>query len=140
MRSCESSCLEMLLIPSSPIACALYIKYLCMCKVPVRSRVDSLNYILDCGHQTSRHLALIANTDDSVDSLALVLSTVNICLSVSVPLSLPSHLFNTSVLLLSLSLPEANATTPSDPRGVEAGKGKECVAKEEELYSQYFSF
>lgn len=109
-------------------------------QVPVRSRMDSLNYILDCGHHTSRHLALIANTDDSVDTLALVLSTVNTCLSVSVPLSLPSHQFNTSVLLLSFSLPEANTTTPSDPRGVEAGKGKECVAKEEELYSQYFSF
>ncbi|TKS66485.1 Protein FAM184A [Collichthys lucidus] len=36
------------------------------------------------------------------------------------------------------SLPEANATTPSDPRGMEdAGKSKEY---EEELYSQYFSF
>ncbi|XP_044043632.1 protein FAM184A-like isoform X7 [Siniperca chuatsi] len=38
------------------------------------------------------------------------------------------------------SLPEANATTPSDPRGMEAGKSKEYVAKEEELYAQYFSF
>uniref|UniRef100_A0A8C4IXL3 Protein FAM184A/B N-terminal domain-containing protein n=1 Tax=Dicentrarchus labrax TaxID=13489 RepID=A0A8C4IXL3_DICLA len=38
------------------------------------------------------------------------------------------------------SLPEDNATAPSDPRGVEAGKRKEYVAKEEELYSQYFSF
>ncbi|XP_056227065.1 protein FAM184A [Seriola aureovittata] len=38
------------------------------------------------------------------------------------------------------SLPEANAATPSDPRGMEAGKSKEYVAKEEELYAQYFSF
>ncbi|XP_056287657.1 protein FAM184A-like isoform X1 [Pseudoliparis swirei] len=38
------------------------------------------------------------------------------------------------------SLPEANATTPSDPRVTEAGEGKEHVAKEEELYAQYFTF
>ncbi|KAM9334204.1 protein FAM184A-like isoform 1-T1 [Symphorus nematophorus] len=38
------------------------------------------------------------------------------------------------------SLPEANATTPSNLRGLEAGKSKEYIAKEEELYSQYFSF
>ncbi|XP_031147984.1 protein FAM184A isoform X1 [Sander lucioperca] len=38
------------------------------------------------------------------------------------------------------SLPEANATTPSDRRGVEAGKSNEHVVKEEELYAQYFTF
>ncbi|XP_038575631.1 protein FAM184A-like isoform X4 [Micropterus salmoides] len=38
------------------------------------------------------------------------------------------------------SLPEASATTPSDLRGMEAGKSKEFVPKEEELYAQYFSF
>ncbi|XP_028428142.1 protein FAM184A isoform X5 [Perca flavescens] len=38
------------------------------------------------------------------------------------------------------SLPEANATTPSDGRGVEAGKSKEHVVKEEEPYAQYFTF
>lgn len=40
----------------------------------------------------------------------------------------------------SLSLPEANATTPPDPSGVEAGKSLECVVKDEDLYSQYFTF
>ncbi|XP_033957524.1 protein FAM184A-like isoform X2 [Pseudochaenichthys georgianus] len=38
------------------------------------------------------------------------------------------------------SLPEANATTPPDPSGVEAGKSLECVVKDEDLYSQYFTF
>ncbi|KAA8579797.1 hypothetical protein FQN60_006890 [Etheostoma spectabile] len=38
------------------------------------------------------------------------------------------------------SLPEANATTPSDRRGVEPGKSNESVVKEEELYAQYFTF
>ena len=40
----------------------------------------------------------------------------------------------------SLSLPEPNATTPPDPSGVEAGKSLECVVKDEDLYSQYFTF
>ncbi|XP_068575959.1 protein FAM184A-like isoform X2 [Cebidichthys violaceus] len=38
------------------------------------------------------------------------------------------------------SLPEANATTPSDLRAVEAAKSKEHVVKEEDLYAQYFTF
>ncbi|KAM7375033.1 hypothetical protein PAMA_014222 [Pampus argenteus] len=54
--------------------------------------------------------------------------------------SFRSHFNRRFVFLPSISRPEAKATTPSDPRGTEAGKSKEHVAKEEELYSQYFSF
>ncbi|XP_013875474.1 protein FAM184A isoform X2 [Austrofundulus limnaeus] len=38
------------------------------------------------------------------------------------------------------SLPEANAATPSDSGGTEEEKSKEYLTKEEELYSQYFTF
>ncbi|CAG5933050.1 unnamed protein product [Menidia menidia] len=38
------------------------------------------------------------------------------------------------------SPPEASTVTPSGPRGMEAAKGREYVTKEEEQYSQYFSF
>lgn len=55
-----------------------------------------------------------------------------LCLSAS-----PSPVILTDVFLPSLSLPEA---TPSDPTRTEAGKSKEHVAKEEELYAQYFTF
>lgn len=41
---------------------------------------------------------------------------------------------------LSSSPPEADATPQSDPQNSEAGEGKERVEKEEELYSQYFTF
>lgn len=38
------------------------------------------------------------------------------------------------------SPPEADATPQSDPQNSEAGEGKERMEKEEELYSQYFTF
>lgn len=38
------------------------------------------------------------------------------------------------------SPPEVDATPQSDPQNSEAGEGKERVEKEEELYSQYFTF
>ncbi|XP_013886764.1 protein FAM184A isoform X1 [Austrofundulus limnaeus] len=38
------------------------------------------------------------------------------------------------------SLPEANTATPSDSGGTEEEKSKEYLTKEEELYSQYFTF
>ena len=47
----------------------------------------------------------------------------------------PPH---SNVCLPPLSLPEANAATPSDPRQTEAAESKECDAKEEE--PQYFTF
>ncbi|KAK1876628.1 Protein FAM184A [Dissostichus eleginoides] len=60
---------------------------------------------------------------------------INPLIKVSVLLPIGPCGIDTTVVL-----PEPNATTPPDPSGVEAGKSLECVVKDEDLYSQYFTF
>lgn len=72
--------------------------------------------------------------------IAYICKPVNSWQSISLSSSFCLLIILTDVFLPSLSLPEANSATPSDPARMNPGKSKEYITKEEELYAQYFTF